>query len=368
MISPRKIVHLHPNGKFASQFVDPLILAERSRGYASTIITSTNSSGVDGKIIPYDLSLRNLAGLLLAFAKLCVLFAAQKPNLVVSHNTKSSSLPLLAAWLMGVKSRVYFNHGVPFVGYSGFLRGLLRLLEIINCTLATEIVTVSSDMKNLLLSVKPLAKVSLIAKGSACGIDLATYNASLYADSTFRRDNGILKEDIAMVFIGRPEKRKGFELVLRLWRDHVKDASIKLILCGPEQSDVLKVLTRVPPNVICMGFVNNIPEVLSNVQCLILPSLHEGLSYAVLEAMACNCLVLANDIDGIRNLVRNGHNGYLIKDNSVSGYVSLIFALKARSIEVSNMKLNALETAKLFSRESFLLSYLSTIERIVGAG
>lgn len=368
MISPLNIVHLHPNGKFAFQFVDPLILAERSRGYVSTLITSTNASGVDGKIIPYDLSLRNLLGLLPAFAKVCVFFAVQKPNLVVTHNTKSSSLPLLAAWLMGVKSRVYFNHGVPFVGYSGFLRWLLRLLEFFNCTLATEIVTVSSDMKNLLLSVKPLAKVSLIAKGSACGIDLATHNASLYADSSFREDNGILKDDMAFVFIGRPERRKGFELVLRLWRDHIKDSSIKLILCGPEQSDVLKFLSQVPPNVICMGFVNNIPEVLSNADCLILPSLHEGLSYAVLEAMACNCLVLANDIEGIRNLVHNNHNGYLVKGNSVSGYVSFIFALKAGSSEVSNMKSNALETAQLFSRERFLLAYLSTIERIVGLG
>ena len=367
MISPLKIVHFHPNGKFASQFVDPLIVAERSQGYVSTIITSTHSSGIDGKIIPYDLSLGNLAGLLLVFAKLCVFFAVQKPKLVVSHNSKSSSLPLFAAWLMGIKSRVYFNHGVPFIAYRGFLRGLLKLLEIINCTFATEVVTVSSDMKSLLLSVKPSAKVTLIGEGSACGIDLARYNASLYADSSFRKANGILKEDIALVFIGRPERRKGFELVLTLWRDHIKDVGIKLILCGPEQSDVLKVLTQVPPNVICMGFVNNIPEVLSNAECLILPSLHEGLSYAVLEAMACNCLVLANDIAGIRNLVRNGHNGFLVEGNAVAGYLSLIFALKAGSIEVENMKLNALEVVKSFSRERFLPAYLSTIKRSVGA-
>lgn len=366
MISPKKIVHFHPNGIFASQFVSPLILAERGKGYASTIITSVNESGVDGQIIPYDLSLRNLPGLLLAFAKICVFFTVQKPDLVVSHNAKSSSLPLFAAWLMGVKSRVYFNHGVPFIGYTGFLRGLLRLLEIINCSLATEIVTVSDDMRNLLLGVKPMAKVSLIAKGSACGIDLKTYNASRYADSSFRADHGILKQDIAVVFIGRPERRKGFELVLKLWRDHVKDSSIKLILCGPEHTDVLKVLTQIPPNVICMGFVKNIPEVLSNADCLILPSLHEGLSYAVLEAMACGCLVMANDIDGIRNLVSNGDNGHLVKDNSVADYARLIFALKARTKEVSNMKSNALATAKLFSRESFLPAYLATIERIVG--
>ena len=365
MMPPRKIIHLHPNGDFSSNFVDPLILAERSRGHVSTIITSENVSGISGKIIPYDLRLRNLPGIFLAFAKLCVLFAVQKPDLVVSHNTRSSMLPLLAAWLMGVKSRLYYNHGVPFVGYKGFLRGILKLIEIINCILATEVVTVSFDMKNLILSIRPLTKVSVIASGSACGIDLEKYRTSLYSDSSFRKDYGILEEDIVVVFIGRPERRKGFDLSLRMWRDHVKDPSIKLILCGAQQSDALKVLKKLPPNIICMGFVKNLPEVLSKADGMILPSLHEGLPYAVLEAMASNCLVMANDIDGIRNLVHNGHNGYLIKDNSVPDYVQLIFSLKTQNEEVSNMKLNALEGIKVYSREAFLPVYLSFIERCI---
>jgi glycosyltransferase involved in cell wall biosynthesis len=362
---PRKIIHLHPNGSFASNFVDPLILAERSRGHISTIITSTNVSGISGRIIPYDLSLRNLPGIFLAFAKLCVLFAVQKPDLVVSHNTKSSMLPLFAAWLMGVESRLYYNHGVPFVGYRGFLRRFLRLIERINCSLATEIVTVSLEMKDLILSVKPLTNVSIIASGSACGIDLERHRASLYSDSSFRKDYGILEEDIVVVFIGRPERRKGFDLSLRMWRDHVKDPSIKLILCGSQQSDILKVLTKIPANIICMGFVKDLPEVLSKADCLILPSLHEGLSYAVMEAMASECLVIANDITGIKNLVHNKHSGYLVAGNSVSEYVRLIFSLRTKTKEMSIMKSNALETVKLYSRDRFLLAYIPFIESCI---
>jgi glycosyltransferase involved in cell wall biosynthesis len=114
-----------------------------------------------------------------------------------------------------------------------------------------------------------------------------------------------------------------------------------------------------------MGFVKNIPEVLSKADCLIMPSLHEGLSYAVLEAMAGNCLVMANDIAGVRNLVHNGQNGYLIKGNSVSDYVRLIFSLRTKTKEMLNMQSNALKTAKIFSRGPFLSAYLSFIERVV---
>ena len=114
-----------------------------------------------------------------------------------------------------------------------------------------------------------------------------------------------------------------------------------------------------------MGFVKNLPEVLSKADCLLLPSLHEGLSYAVMEAMASECLVIANDIAGIKDLVHNGDNGYLVTGNSVSDYVRLIFALRTHNKETSNMKSNALETVKLYSRERFLPAYLSFIERCI---
>jgi glycosyltransferase involved in cell wall biosynthesis len=266
---------------------------------------------------------------------------------------------------MGVKHRVYFNHGVPFVGYKGVFHSLLRALEMVNCSLATEVLTVSADMRDLLLEVKPSAKVSLVHKGSACGIDLKIHSAPLYAESSFMRDHGIAKEDFAVVFVGRPERRKGFELVLRLWRDRFSDPGYKLVLCGADSSDVLKVLSEVPSNVISMGFVGNIPEILSNTDCLILPSLHEGFSYAVLEAMACGCLVVANNIHGVRCLVRHGHNGFLIDDNSVTGYEELIRECKKRRGECSNIKQAALETASEYSREDFLPAYLTFIVRIL---
>jgi glycosyltransferase involved in cell wall biosynthesis len=359
------ILHFHSNGKFASLFVDPLILAERRRGLSSAIVTSEHLTGLGGRVIPYVFNLRNFLRVPLAFVKICLFIAQRNPELVISHNAKSSMIPLLAASLMGVKHRVYFNHGVPFVGYKGVFHSLLRALEMVNCSLATEVLTVSADMRDLLLEVKPSAKVSLVHKGSACGIDLKIHSAPLYAESSFMRDHGIAKEDFAVVFVGRPERRKGFELVLRLWRDRFSDPGYKLVLCGADSSDVLKVLSEVPSNVISMGFVGNIPEILSNTDCLILPSLHEGFSYAVLEAMACGCLVVANNIHGVRCLVRHGHNGFLIDDNSVTGYEELIRECKKRRGECSNIKQAALETASEYSREDFLPAYLTFIVRIL---
>jgi len=364
MHTPR-IIHFHPNGKFASIFVDPLIAAERSCGFTSYLVTSANLSGSGGTLIAYDLSFRNLPGLLIAFFKICLFLRAEKPNVVVSHNAKSSSLPLFAAWLIGVRSRIYYNHGVPFIAYRGILRYLLMWLERINCALATEIVTVSPGMRSILLDLMPAAKVLLIGPGSACGIDLNKYNESLYAKSSFRKDHGIDKDDFVVVFVGRPERRKGYELVLRLWQDYFIEDEYKLILCGSDVSDALKILPKIPRNIICLGFANNIPEILSNSNCLVLPSLHEGLSYALLEAMACGCLVAANDIEGIRSLICSGENGYLIKGNAASGYASLIRSIRNPTQETSVVRKKSLETVQQYSREQFIPFYLAFIERLL---
>lgn len=357
-----KILHFHPDGRMAALFIDPLVEGERRHGHTSELVTSTRKSKTSAVEIAYDPSVRNLPCIPFALFRICMLIKARRPDILISHNTKSSPLPLLAAWLMGVKVRIYFNHGVPYVGYSGVMRWILRLFERFNCALATDILTVSSDMVKLLKDVSSHIQPTTILNGSACGLDVDTYNKERYKDSTWRQENDIAPHDVVVAFVGRPERRKGFERALHVWTDYLTDPKYKLVLCGASPADVLRFLPCVPENVICLGFVSNIPEILSNANVLIMPSLHEGLSYAVLEAMACGCVVVANDIEGIRSLVRDGENGYLVKNNLLSTYADLIQASATANNYVFNIRHQAVSTAAMFSRNLFIPAYLSFLD------
>ena len=354
-----KILHFHSDGRMAALFIDPLVEGERSYGHTSELVTSIRKSKTSTVEIAYDLSFRNLLLLPIALIRLCMLIKARSPDILISHNTKSSPLPLLAGWLMKVKVRIYFNHGVPYVGYTGVMRWLLRLFERLNCLLATKILTVSSDMIRLLQDISLDIQPAIILNGSACGLDIDTYNKDRYRDSPWRQENHIGDNDIVVVFVGRPKRRKGFELALQVWANYLDDPRYKLVLCGASASDVLRFLPQIPDNVICLGFVKNIPEILSSANVLIMPSLHEGLSYAVLEAMACGCVVVANDIEGIRSLVSDGKNGYLVKNNSLSTYAELIQSVATEESKASEIRRQAVSTAALFSRELFIPAYLS---------
>ncbi len=348
----------------ARRFIFPLIEEEHKQGHESCLVVSRFNGEGKVKKIPYDLSLNGFPFIVFRLIRIIFFILSYKPDIVFSHNTKSSLLPLFAACFARVKERVYFNHGVPYIGYSGILRIILILLEYLNCRLATRIITVSEDMAELIRSAVKNAQPELIHNGSACGIDLNEFNYQKYSDGAWRREHGFDNEDMVVVYIGRPERRKGFVHALQLWQKFPLNSRCKLVLCGPDTTNVLSVLPEVPPNIIGLGFVNNIPEILCNADALILPSYHEGLPYATLEAMASGCIVMVNDIPGVRCVVHHGVNGFLIKDNSIDVFFEIINDIQGKKIDIDSVRLQSKMTAKLFKREDFLYKYTEFISKI----
>lgn len=363
MKQKKKIFHFHPNGDLARHFVNPLIYAEREAGHNSNLIVSTKSDGTDSILMPYDLNLKNILFLIPTFFRVYLLFLNERPDFIVSHNSKSSSIILLSAWLAKVPKRVYFNHGVPYCAYKGVLRFTLKSLERMNLFFSTHVITVSQDMQTLLRELGGTKSIHMIHEGSACGLDLSKYGPKKNQNSTFRLEHKVTDNDFLIVFIGRPEKRKGFNLLLEMWSKYFLIKNFKLVLCGPSEYDVVKLLGFLPDNIISLGFTNRVPEVLSQSDLFILTSFHEGLSYAILESMASGCIVVANNIPGVRNLVTNGSNGFLVDNNDMKKYSELIFGIQSNPEFYKNLtQINAIQVAEKFSREYFIPKYLTYID------
>ncbi|MBI3336802.1 glycosyltransferase [Candidatus Peregrinibacteria bacterium] len=64
-------------------------------------------------------------------------------------------------------------------------------------------------------------------------------------------------------------------------------------------------------DVLFTGLRSDIPAILSETDIFILPSYSEGLSNALMEAMASGCSCIASDVGGNRFLLQNGVSGFL---------------------------------------------------------
>jgi len=66
-------------------------------------------------------------------------------------------------------------------------------------------------------------------------------------------------------------------------------------------------------NISFLGFRSNIGDFLSSLDAFVFPSRHEGLGSSLLDALSFKLPIIASDIPGITDIIRNGENGLLIK-------------------------------------------------------
>ena len=83
------------------------------------------------------------------------------------------------------------------------------------------------------------------------------------------------------------------------------------------------------------GYQANMEPWWAQADVLVLPSAWEGLPNVVLEAMAHHVPVIASRVDGVREVIEDGKNGWLVKSGNVQDLVSAIIAAES-SPEVRN--------------------------------
>jgi glycosyltransferase involved in cell wall biosynthesis len=62
-----------------------------------------------------------------------------------------------------------------------------------------------------------------------------------------------------------------------------------------------------------MGETDDVREHIANSSCVVLPSYREGLPRTLLEAASMGRPIIATDVTGCREVVKNGVNGYLCR-------------------------------------------------------
>ena len=139
---------------------------------------------------------------------------------------------------------------------------------------------------------------------------------------------------IGMIALMR--NRKGLEVVLdALARLLERGHHVKLRCIGPFETEAYRNQIdrqisdlQIGPHIEWVGFTDNVPEELSRLDAMVLPSLFgEGLPMVVLESMAAAVPVIATKVEGTPEAVRHGVEGLLAEPRDAESLANQIEAL-----------------------------------------
>lgn len=233
----------------------------------------------------------------------------EKPDIIHCHSAKGGFIGRIAGFLTHTKT-FYTPHAFSFLSTQSKLKKSIFLFLERLAKLDSYLLACSSSEKDL-------------------GISLVHYSskkALVWSNSVPDAKNVIPPKEIPtspyICYIGRPSYQKNpFFLVNVIREVHKKHPDILFYILGvgyysPDLETMQQMIKdyQLDNTIILLPWLNHDETMgyVKNALFYLTPSRYEGLPLAVIEAMSLGKCIVASDVLGNKDCVKNNHNGYLL--------------------------------------------------------
>ena len=166
------------------------------------------------------------------------------------------------------------------------------------------------------------------------------------------------------IFAGRLSSEKGIETLYEIAEKLPDDIHLVILGTGPKE-DQIKNLSK--KNIHYLGYQSKEKtiELIRGSDILIQPSLIEGISSTILEAMACKTPIIATDIGGNKEIITNNQTGFLVEKNSSSQFLKKINNVFADASKLELIKNNAYICVQKYTWKNIGKKYLELYEKLL---
>ncbi len=315
----------------ARQVVRTLLERLDPREFEQTLVCGTDGEAPGSEVVRVPDLVRELRPRrdAAAAARLAFLFARRRPDVVHAHTYKAGVLATFAARAAGVRAVVFTPHGhifapgarIPGVPGDGWRLGVLRSVTRLAGACAHRVTALSErDLaEQLALGLAPPDRHVVIPNG----IDLDRYD----------RPRAPGRGGTVIGTVGRFSTEKGHRLLLEAFgRVRRARPQSRLVLVGygdlePELRRAAEALA--PGGAVEFAGARESAEALPAFDVYVQPSLYESQGLAILEAMAAGVPVVATDVGGVRDAVRDGETGLLVPPGDPEALAAAILRLAA---------------------------------------
>lgn len=251
------------------------------------------------------------------FPRVARLLRQLRPDVVHTRNLAALEM-VLPAWFSGVGVRIHGEHGRDVDDPDGSNRRYQWVRRLYR-PFVTHYIALSRDLASYLSARVgvPDERMTTIcngvdaerfhpASGARAPVAGSPFNdPALYLFGTVGRVQAV-KDHVGLVRAFARLRREGGEVAHR--------ARLMIVGDGPLRGEVeaCAAAEGVSDQLWLTGERSDVPDLMRAFDCFVLPSLAEGISNTVLEAMACGLPVLASAAGGNPELVREAENGLLL--------------------------------------------------------
>ena len=179
------------------------------------------------------------------------------------------------------------------------------------------------------------------------------------------------KKHNRIVFIGRLDYLKGVHNLIQAFNGLIEEgmnAYLEIVGDGPDREKLENLARDLDINdYICFrGEIKGVVSLLQESTMFVLPSLSEGLSNVILEAMACGLPVVSTRVGGTTDIIQDGINGMLVEPDNVSQLSNAMKQLLKNKKLTEQLGNEARKTIKIkFSMELVVTKYLKLYDQLL---
>jgi len=305
------------------------------------------------------------------YPRLFSLFRKLRPSIVHTRNLGALEVSV-PAWAAGVPARIHGEHGRDFDDIDGTNRKNQWIRRIYR-PFVTYYIVLSRDLNQYLTNVVGFSSRRVIQIYN--GVDADRFHPAPVRGRTegcpfVDPDNWLVGTVGRMQAVkNQTDLAKAFILALQMAPELRGSLRLVMVGDGPLREDASVLLEQAGCADLAWlpGERNDVPEVLRGLDCFVLPSLAEGISNTILEAMASGLPVIATDVGGSGELIAPKETGVLVPVGDVQALATEMVALARQREKAKAMgQAGRLAVERRFSMEAMVRQYQGLYDKSLG--
>ncbi len=245
-------------------------------------------------------------------------FLKIRPHIVHTHSSKAGILGRWAAFLSRVPFIYHTIHGFPFHDYQpSFLRHFYVFLEKVTAIITSKLIAITKeDMKKGLREGIGRRKKYILIRD---GIDFQTWRKIKKDKERKKKELGIRERKVVgNISCFKPQKNL-LDFIRMASLLNTPDTGFVIVGDGKMRREIEREIERVclQDRFYLLGWREDVDEIIQIFDVFVLTSLWEGLPKTLLEAFSAGIPVVANAVDGVKEMVKDGFNGFLVPPKDI---------------------------------------------------